>query len=320
MASHTLTQKPKNTVEITLTVPWTTIQEEYTKSFEELAKEVEAEGFRKGKVPKEVAKKHVPQEKIYDHMLRHYLPAAYEAVLQEEKIKPAAQPKISLKKAKEQEDWEILFTVALVPEINVENYQDIVKKARESAETPKIWTPGSGDAQTTSDTASSDQNASKDPKKASEASSGATSDDKPLTEEQQREKQLQTALDALVKEIDVEISDVLLEEEVENRISKLNEDLKRLGMTMDAYLSSRQTTEEQLKEQITKEIEETYRLEFILQAIADKEDMQVGKEDIDRMMEQLKTEEEKKAFVQNIYYYASLLRKQKVLEHMMKVE
>ncbi len=314
MESHTVTKQPKNTLEIVLTVPWNVIQEEYTKSFRELAKDVEVEGFRKGKAPEEIAKKHVAQDKIYDHMLRHYLPGAYEVILKKEKIKPAAQPKISLKKAKENEDWEIAFTVALVPDLDLKRYEEIVKNAKESSDTPKIWTPGAGDATDASTPVAAGKDGSEDKKGASDAAQ-----DTPLTDEQKKEQQLQAALDALVKEISFEVSDVLLDEEVEGRMKKLQEDLTRLGMTMEAYLSSRQTTEEKLQEQLRGEIEETYRLEFILQGIAEQEKIQVEKEDIEGMMQQLQTEEEKKAFMQNIYYYASLLRKQKVLEKIAKI-
>lgn len=285
--THTIEKKPKNTVEITLTIPWTTIQEEYTKSFDVIAKDVTIEGFRKGKAPRAVAEKHVAKDKVYDHMIRHYVPGAYEVILKKEDLKPAYQPKISLAEAKEKEDWKILFTVPLVPDVDVKKYKDIVKKAKEEAKAPKIVT-------------SSTEAATPEP-----------------TEEQKKEKQLQSAIDALIKGIKVEVSDVILEDEVELRLARLYDDLKRLGVTMDAYVKSRNTTTEKLREQLAGEIEETYKLEYILQSIGDEEKIQVEKEDIDKLMANLKSEEEKKAFIQNIYYYASMLRKQKILDHMM---
>lgn len=287
--THKIEKKPKNTVEITLTIPWSIIKEEYDKSFAVIAKDVTIEGFRKGKAPRAVAEKHIAKDKVYDHMIRHYVPGAYEVIIKKEELKPAYQPKISLAEAKENEDWKIVFTVPLQPDVDVKKYKDIVKKAKDEAKAPKIVT-------------SSSEAAAPEP-----------------TEEQKKEMQMQAAIDALVKNIKLEISDVILEDEVEMRLARLYDDLKRLGVTMDAYVKSRNTTTEKLREQLSGEIEETYKLEYILQAIGDAESIQVEKEDIDKMMASLKTDEEKKAFIQNIYYYASLLRKQKILDHLMTV-
>ncbi|MFW5703354.1 MAG: trigger factor [Patescibacteria group bacterium] len=311
MATHTIKKLPKNTIEMSITIPWNTIQEEYTKSFDELVKDVKVEGFRKGKAPRDVARKHLPQDKVYDHMLRHYLPAVYEAALKKEDFKPAAQPQIKLEKAKENEDWIILFTIPLIPEVKLKDYKKTVKKAKEEAEKPEIWTPDKGSESAQKDVTETGEKKPQD-------SSSEEKKSEP-TEQQKKEKQLQDALDALVKESSVEISDVLLDSEIEGRMSRLHEDLKRLGISIESYVQSRNTTLEELREQIRKETEESYKLEYILQAIGDEEKIQVEKEDIDKMMANLQNEEEKKAFVQNIYYYASLLRKQKILDHLMSI-
>ncbi len=287
--NHTVSKKPKNTVEILLTLPWATIAEEYDKSFNTLVKDLTVEGFRKGKAPKAVAEKHMSKDKVYDHMIRHYLPAAYETIIKKEDLKPIYSPKIELAKAKENEDWEIKFIVALLPEVDVKGYEKIVKKAKEEAQKPKI------------------------------ATSSTEAPEPEPTEQQQKEKGLQEALNALVAQITVEISDVVLDDEVESRMTRLAEDLNRLGINIETYVKSRNTTEDGMREQFRKEIEETYKLEYILQAIGEQEKIQVEKDDIDKMIGSLQNEQEKQAFMQNIYYYASMLRKQKILEHLVTI-
>lgn len=289
MAKHTTKKLPKNTIEILMDIPWATIETEYKKAFDKLAQDLTVEGFRKGKAPKEIAEKNLPKDRVYDTMIRAYVPVKYEEIIKEDKLQPIYSPKIELVKAKENEDWQVKFTVPLQPEIDLKNYKDIVKKAKAEADKPEIWTPG------------------KD-KEAKEPTPGA-----------KKEMAMQAALNALVDKVKVEISDVILDDEVNRRMTKLIDDIQRLGMTVENYVKAKNLTVDQLKDQFKKEIEETYKIEFILQQIADDEKIQVEKEDLDKMMVGLKDEKDKQAFMQNAYYYATLLRKQKTLEHLINV-
>ena len=75
----------------------------------------------------------------------------------------------------------------------------------------------------------------------------------------------------------------------------------------------------ELSELIKKEIEDTYKLEFILSEIADKENIKVEKEDLDKLFTNIKEEKERKAAEANSYFYASILRKQKTLDFLISL-
>jgi FKBP-type peptidyl-prolyl cis-trans isomerase (trigger factor) len=70
-----------------------------------------------------------------------------------------------------------------------------------------------------------------------------------------------------------------------------------------------------MKEEMRKEVEELYKTEFILQEIADKENITVEKEELEKIFSGISDEKEKQAVAQNMYYYASLMRKQKTLDY-----
>ena len=284
MSKHTTKKLPKNTIEIVLDIPWATIQTEYAKAFDVLAKDLSVEGFRKGKAPKEIAEKNLPKDQVYDKMIRAYVPVKYEEIIKADNLKPIYSPKIELIKAKENEDWQVKFTTPLQPTIDLKNYKDIVKKAKDEAKKPEIWTPG------------------KD------------KEEKEPTESTKKEMAMQAALNALVDKVKVEISDVILDDEVNRRMTKLIDDIQKLGMSVENYVKAKNITIDKLKEQFKKEIEDTYKVEFILQEIGDLEKIEVGNEDLDKLMGGLKDEKEKQAFMQNAYYYATMLRKQKILE------
>jgi len=285
MYSYKKKQLPKKTVELSISIPWADIEKEYDSSFEVLRKDVKAEGFRKGKAPKKVAEKKIQKDAIYDHLLKTFVSKVYSEILKKEDIKPIIAPKVELKKAKENEDWELVMTTAEAPVITLGKYKEAVKKAAAEVKKSDIWVPGK--------------------------------EKKPSKEEKEKQDSalFQAKLTAILESSKAEISDLIIEEEVNKKLSKLVDDVQKVGLTMESYLSSKKTTQEKLKAQMQKEIEDAYKMEFVLQKIADEANIQVGKEDMDKLIANLKDPKDKKATQQNMYYYASLMRKQKTLDY-----
>jgi len=102
-------------------------------------------------------------------------------------------------------------------------------------------------------------------------------------------------------------------------LTRLLDDIQKIGLTVDNYLKSKKLTMEQLKASYRKEIEDTYKLEFILSEIADRENISVEKEDLDKLFSNIKEEKERKAAEANSYFYASILRKQKTLDYLLSL-
>jgi trigger factor len=276
---------PKNTVELTITIPKDTISEEYKKAFEMLQKVVEVEGFRKGKVPKDIAEKNIRKDQIFEQMIRNYIPKAYTEIVEKESLKPIISPRVDLTKAKEGEDWEVRMTTAEAPKVELGNYKEKVAAAKKAAKKNDIWVPGKDKEPTEAD------------------------------KEKQKQAEFQAALEALMKESKIEVSDLVLDEEIERKLARLVDDIVKVGLTMESYLKSKNTTKEEIQAQIRRETEDSYKIEFLLQEIADKENINVGKEDLDKIFGNIKDPKEKEQAEKNAYYYASLLRKQKTLDY-----
>ena len=285
MYSFKLNNLKKNTVEIVLTVPKEDIVKEYEAAFKKLMQELEVEGFRKGKVPKSIAEKHLSRDIVYEQVIRSFVPRVYSEIVQKENLKPIVSPRIDFAKAKENEDWELKFTTAFAPKVLLGKYKEQIQAAKKELSKSDIWIPGK----------------SKEP----------TEEEK----EKRKQAEFQAGLQALLTEAKVEIADVILDEEVEKRLTKLVDDVQKVGLTMDSYLKSKNITKEQLSSQIRKEIEESYKIEFILQEIADSENIKVEQVDLDRIFATIKDEKEKESAKKNAYYYAAVLRKQKTLDY-----
>ena len=80
------------------------------KAFEKLAKKVKVDGFRQGKVPMEIAKKHVNQGDVLNEAINSVIQPAFDEVMKEEKLVPVARPTVDVSKVSETE-LEINFTI-----------------------------------------------------------------------------------------------------------------------------------------------------------------------------------------------------------------
>ncbi len=290
MFNYKTKKLPKNTIEIIVTVPKTEIAAEYESALERIQKELIVEGFRKGKVPKDVARRHVKQEVIYQELIKTLLPKIYEKVVEKESFKPFFSPKIELLRAKEGEDWQIKFTIAERPTVELGDYKGKVKEVKAKYKKADIWVPGKGEK---------------------------TPEQKQKEEAENQQKQLNEILAALLKETKIEISDIVIDEEINRRLSQLLDDIQKIGLTVDAYLKSKGMTMDDLKAKYRQEIEDTYKLEFLLNGIADQEGISVDKAELDKLFANIPDVKERKMAEENAYFYASILRKQKTLDYLL---
>lgn len=279
MITSTVKNLPKQTVEIEIHIPWEEIKLSYEKIFDQVAKEVEIEGFRKGKAPKNIVADKIDKSKLYQEVVKEVIPKAYSQALSENKLNPIISPKIELIKAKENEEWVVKATIALRPIINLKNYKDRIRELKRGQ--TKIWTPGE-------------------------------------KVEKEKEKVNKLTLDQLVealgKEVEIELSDLLIIEETNRLLANLVDQTQKLGLTIDQYLLAKGKTSESLQTEYRQQAEKNLKMEFALNEIADKENITVSKEDIDNLIAKVEKREEKEKLQKDSYYLAHLLRQQKTLD------
>ncbi len=101
-----------------------TISSYMDEKYEEVKNTVTLKGFRPGKVPKEILKKQFGQA-IFGEVLNKVLKDTSTKALQENKIKPAGQPKIDLKTYGEDKDLEYIISVTELPKIDIKSLENI---------------------------------------------------------------------------------------------------------------------------------------------------------------------------------------------------
>ncbi len=119
----------KNVHEIEVKVEGKKWEDLLTKSFEKNVKGKKVDGFREGKVPRDIYIKKYGIESLYMDAVNDAIPDAYEEV-EKSGLKPIVQPKVDIKKIDEN-GLELTFTVTEAPEINIKKYKGLKVKKEE---------------------------------------------------------------------------------------------------------------------------------------------------------------------------------------------
>lgn len=124
---------------------------------------------------------------------------------------------------------------------------------------------------------------------------------------------LDDILDAAMKAVEIKVPNVLIENEVSRLLSQMLDELKKLGLSLDQYLTSRKLDPEKLREEYKMKAEQDLKLEFFLRKVADEEKITVEKEDIEKALASIENPTEREEVMKNPYLVASIIRQQKTI-------
>jgi FKBP-type peptidyl-prolyl cis-trans isomerase (trigger factor) len=268
--------------ELTITIPWTLVKETYNTVVEDIVKETELSGFRKGKAPRSAVEESLDKNKTYEEVLKRLIPDSYAQAVTEHSLKPIISPAITLTKAKEEEDWTVTALTCEKPALTLGDYRKAVTELKNEKQN-KIWVPG------------------QEPKKTDE-------------EETNKKPKIDELLDAVYKTTVVFLPAILIEQEVTRMLSNFLDQTKKLGITVDQYLASTGKTIEIIRKEYEEEAKRIITLELALGEIADKEKIQIEDKDVDEVINTAKTPQEREGMEKERYYLASILRRQKTIQ------
>jgi trigger factor len=90
------------------------------------------------------------------------------------------------------------------------------------------------------------------------------------------------ALEAITEQVDIPLPADFLHEEVKFRHNSILNQLQQAGLTLQAYLEHEGQTKEEFDEEVEKRATEAMRAQFLLDAVARKEEVQITQEEITR--------------------------------------
>jgi len=266
---------------LTITIPSKRVKEVFAKIKEEALKEVSAPGFRKGKVPKKIAEKHLSEDSLAEVLFNRLIPPTYAEVLKKEGVKPIIPPQLKILSYQKDADLVFEAKTAERPEVKLGNYQTVLKKLKGKL----IYGPKGK------------------PLKGGEK----------ITAGQ--------VLDKLREVIKLELPQILIEQEVQRMFSSLIDQTQKFGMTIEQYLSSQRKTVDQLRKEYREIAKKNLKDELILSAIGAKEEVKITPREIEEAIEAAPDEKTKETFSkdQGRIYIEDILRKRKTIERLLKI-
>ncbi len=103
------------------------------KALQELSKELEVKGFRKGNVPKEIAKEHIKKEAVLSLAAEKAAQKEYSQYVLENEIEPISAPELNVLKLAEGNNFVFKIKVALLPVLELPDYKKIAKKVEKKS-------------------------------------------------------------------------------------------------------------------------------------------------------------------------------------------
>lgn len=114
----------KSTITLTVQVSKEEFETANNKAFAQNSKKLNVDGFRKGKVPRQIIEKMYGKEVFFDEAINLCYPQAFELAIKEAKIMPIAQPKVEVSQMDEKG---IVFTIIapVYPEMTLKSYKGL---------------------------------------------------------------------------------------------------------------------------------------------------------------------------------------------------
>ena len=117
-------KEKKNINTVTVKIEGDSWTKALDKAFNEEVKKVNVDGFRKGKVPREIFEKRYGKERLYIPAVDYVIEEAYVKALEESKLIPVVQPKLEIKSVDES-GVELSFVIITKPEVKIKKYKGL---------------------------------------------------------------------------------------------------------------------------------------------------------------------------------------------------
>ena len=128
--THSIQKLAKSQLEIKFEVSIEEFQIFVEKAILRLGENIQIEGFRKGKAPKETLEKMLGSEAILKEASQECVRESYLKVVKEQNLEPLGQPEISILKLTLGNPFEFKALVSVLPEITIADYREIVPKIK----------------------------------------------------------------------------------------------------------------------------------------------------------------------------------------------
>lgn len=123
---------PKSVIELAVEIPADEVLSFSQKALRRLAQHLELPGFRKGKVPSDIAAKYLSPTDIFAEAAEIMVNDTYPQAILQEKLEPIGQPEIDIGKADKTGAFAYTAKVAVLPEVGLPDYRKFKVKEKKT--------------------------------------------------------------------------------------------------------------------------------------------------------------------------------------------
>lgn len=108
-----------------VTVDSKRVDQAYHQAFERMSRSLNIKGFRKGKVPTQIAKRYITDDGLTGTVLEGMLPKAFREALNESKLVPLSEPRWEIVSKQRGQDLVFKATFEVKPQIEIKDYKGV---------------------------------------------------------------------------------------------------------------------------------------------------------------------------------------------------
>lgn len=322
----TIERLEKGEIKINISVPVEEFEKYHAKGLKKIQEMVQIDGFRKGSAPEDLIVKNYGEMIILEEMANICLSDVYVQALTEHKLFPIVEPRITITKLAKGNPFEVSVTIFTLPEVTLADYKHIAKAEGVGEEVvvtdadvddvlKELQKGKSGHSHNhdhshdhdheghdhshdhSHEEATVELPALDDVFAQSFGEEFKTLDtlkskvrDNLVLEKKQKasEKRRTSIIEKLLVDSKADISDVLIEDELNRMVGQMKADIGRFGGTWEDYLTHAQKTEADLRVEWRKDAERRVLTQLVLNEIAKKESIAPSEEEVDVELVRLK--------------------------------
>ena len=271
-----LQKLPKNTFKLTVTLEVGEIKTSQEKVWSDIVKNAELDGFRKGTAPAELVKQKVDPRKVESEIITDLIKEYYPKAIEEQKLMPVIEPRIELETFDAEKVFTFSCTLATRPTVTVGDYKKAIKDVLE--------------------------------KKNAEA--------KPETEHAPVHLTPNEIIEAVTSVTTAEISEILIEEEVNKMLSRLVNQVQAIKLDMETYLKSQNKTSDGIKAEYAQVAQKNIAGELALFEVVKKEGVEATDTEVEQTLNAMGDAKLKEQYSKDEYqkaYIKAIIAKNKVI-------
>jgi len=303
---------PKSMVEISVKLSGEAFDGTRAEALKRIASDAEYPGFRRGHVPENIIIAKTGEAHILEEMAEIAISKAYADIIIGEKLDVIGRPEVRITKVAPGNPLEFTIVTAIFPEVTLPDYKKLAAKEVKKEEKVAV------------EEKELEQAIDQLRKMRAEKGTGETTDAKSdvkeelpplddafvktignfanvddfreklraniLSEKERaaKEKKRVTIIESIIAGAKIDLPDIIIEQELSRMEAEFENDVKRMGLTLESYLKAVNKTKEEAVKEWKPEAEKRAKVQLAVSKIAEEEKIVPEKEEVEQEIAGLK--------------------------------